>query len=365
MQLDAIQDFKRVNPDWKDTLRPTKIPTTEGQFGSNGESIWSVRQSRLGVRGTVPARRWPVNFKLEFDFFGVGTTAGKPTPNLRHAYTQFGPFIAGQTWSVFMDPDAAPYVLDRWGPNGSISARNPQISWTPVTGRDYCAVGLEGVSQSLDVGTFSAAVGPGQEAKSVQHLPDITAQYRINRSWGHLMGAGVYRQLSVEVLDVNSTVHEGGSVPGGGVNVASAINTGGGDRLLVSAAFGKGIGTYFADSVQDVGTTVFATPFSAPSEPIHAAIPARGFTAYYDHIWNPTWRSSAGYSFSQLDNLTGESKDAFHQGEYASVNLLHYPREDLIVGAEFLWGKRTDVSRASGTDYRIQFSLRYSFVQKL
>ena len=43
-QLDAIQDFDRVNPDWDATLRPSRIPTEKGQFGCDGQSVFSVRQ---------------------------------------------------------------------------------------------------------------------------------------------------------------------------------------------------------------------------------------------------------------------------------------------------------------------------------
>ena len=41
VQLDAIQDFDRVNPDWEATLRPSRIPTQKGQFGSDGQTIFS------------------------------------------------------------------------------------------------------------------------------------------------------------------------------------------------------------------------------------------------------------------------------------------------------------------------------------
>ena len=34
LQLDAIQDFKRVNPDWDATLRPSRIPTTAARSSS-------------------------------------------------------------------------------------------------------------------------------------------------------------------------------------------------------------------------------------------------------------------------------------------------------------------------------------------
>ena len=57
VQLDAIQDFKRVNPDWDATLRPSRIPTQDGQFGGDGQSVFSVRQSRLGAKATGIARR--------------------------------------------------------------------------------------------------------------------------------------------------------------------------------------------------------------------------------------------------------------------------------------------------------------------
>src|SRR4051794_11650024 len=51
-QADYVQDFKRVNPAWDATLRPSKIPTIDGQFGSDGQSVISVRQSRFGVKAT-------------------------------------------------------------------------------------------------------------------------------------------------------------------------------------------------------------------------------------------------------------------------------------------------------------------------
>ena len=69
----AIQDFNRVDPTWDSTLRPTRIPVTKGQFGSNGQAIFSARQSRLGARGSLPAGKFDVKGRVEFDFYGRGT----------------------------------------------------------------------------------------------------------------------------------------------------------------------------------------------------------------------------------------------------------------------------------------------------
>src|SRR5262250_1298409 len=53
-QLDWIQDSKRVDPAWMDAFRPSKIATPEGEFGTNGQSDLSVKQTRFGVKGTLP-----------------------------------------------------------------------------------------------------------------------------------------------------------------------------------------------------------------------------------------------------------------------------------------------------------------------
>src|SRR5215813_7197175 len=41
-QVDYIQDTKRVDPNWMDAFRPSKIATPEGEFGSNGQASVSV-----------------------------------------------------------------------------------------------------------------------------------------------------------------------------------------------------------------------------------------------------------------------------------------------------------------------------------
>src|SRR6186713_2836144 len=76
-QLDYIQDFNRVDPDWEATLRPSKIPTTKGTFGSDGQSIFSVRQTRLGVKANGTIANKPYEAKFEFDLFGTGEEAGQ------------------------------------------------------------------------------------------------------------------------------------------------------------------------------------------------------------------------------------------------------------------------------------------------
>jgi hypothetical protein len=94
-------------------------------------------------------------------------------------------------------------------------------------------------------------------------------------------------------------------------------------------------------------------------------VPLTGVTAYYDHWWNDKWSSSIGYSFTEVDNTNYQDPGAFQKGDYASGNLLFYPADNLMVGAELMWGKRTNNDDSNDDDWRFQFSVKYNFGTKL
>ena len=60
VMLDAIYDFKRMDPEWNATLRPSKIPSSARATpgcGKDGATIFSVR-SRTSASGRSFRRRW-------------------------------------------------------------------------------------------------------------------------------------------------------------------------------------------------------------------------------------------------------------------------------------------------------------------
>src|SRR6266700_1490629 len=46
-QGDALFDFRRNNPDWFDVNRPSRLPSTREEFGSDKRFAVSARQSRF------------------------------------------------------------------------------------------------------------------------------------------------------------------------------------------------------------------------------------------------------------------------------------------------------------------------------
>ena len=49
--MDSGYDFGKMDPDWYDTMRPTKILDTEGnEFQNQGNYFMSVRQTTFGIK---------------------------------------------------------------------------------------------------------------------------------------------------------------------------------------------------------------------------------------------------------------------------------------------------------------------------
>lgn len=355
IMLDAIYDFNRVNPDWKDTLRPSQIPVNcpgDAGCGKNGETIFSVRQTRFGVRAGIPTDIGEVKTKLEFELYGVGSDAGKVTPRLRHAWAELNQFGAGQTWSVFMNPDVFPNSIDYWGPPGMIFFRNVQLRWTPVATEDQLfAIALESPSAGVDSGKVPD-IAPNLNVRGRNRLPDLTAQWRLNRDWGHFQTAGILRQVGYEALDDASDDISSGSELGYGLNLSGALNTVGRDQLLWQLVYGRGIANYFNDGGVDLAPNA---QFQA------AAVPIVGWMLFYNRWWSEQWSSTIGWSSADLNNRAGQTDDAFDKSDYGLVNLLHYPTDNIMVGGEFLHGKLRLNDGSSGTDTRVQFSLKVSF----
>jgi len=365
VMADAIYDFKRVDPDWQDTLRVTTIPTQSGTFGNDGDVVFSVRQSRLGVRGSYGD---DVTYKLEGELFGVGGDEGQTTPRLRHAWATYKDFGMGQTWSNFMDIDIFPNTIDYWGPTGMVFYRNKQARYSFPMGDDIFAVSVEDPSTALSVGRFRNATNcdlptatpdcesTGSTAEEVfqsyEDLPDLTASYRGSGDFGHYKVAGIVRKLGYERLDTGSDDHE----VGWGINTSAGLYTFGKDVAKLQVVYGEGIGNYMNDGGLDIAPDS-ANILQADAE----AVPLWGISTYYDHYWNEQWSTSFGWSGIDLDTSAGQAGNEFKRGQIAQINLLHYPREHVMLGTEFIWGQREDISGDVGSDYRVQFSLKVDF----
>jgi hypothetical protein len=369
VQADLIADVGgRLDPAWDDAFRPSKI-CLDGACGTDGQSSISIKQSRLGVKGSLPtgSESAPVAFRFEFDLFGTGVDAGQTTFHVRHVYGEWGALLAGRTHSLFMDADVAPTTLDYWGPPGMPYFTNVQVRWTPFRSEAArFAIALERPGNDIDPGNLRLIEGlEGLQVQGDEELPDLTAQFRHDAAWGHLQASAILRKVGFEVRAADGDDWVDGSETGWGLQLATVFNVSTQDRLMLQVAHGEGIASYMNDGGIDLAPRATYDTGGTLVDVAAEAIPLTGVLAYYDHYWNERWSSSLGYSFTEVDNTNFQDPAAFRTGQYASANLICYPADNLVFGAEVLWGRLTLNDGVSDDDVRVQFTARFTFGTRL
>jgi hypothetical protein len=360
--LDTGHDFKQINPNWFDTMRVTRLPSFENQFGEDHNTFAGVRQSRLGVRSSTPTGVGELKTTFEFELFGTGVDEGQTTFRLRHAYGELGAFGAGQYWSPFMDPDVFPNSLEYWGPTGMVFFRNVHVRWMPMRGKHDVVLALERPGASGDQGIYSDRIEL-QNIRARFPLPDFSGAYKYTGDWGYVRAAGMLRWIKWDdILDDQFDLS--GDATGWGLNLSSNLKAGESDVIRLQFVFGEGIQNYMNDSPVDIG---IVNNFDNPVTPILGEpIPIVGVVAFLDHTWSEKFSSAVGYSWQENDNTDAQAPSAFKTGHYALGNLLYYPAPNVMVGGEFQWGRRENFSDGFQSDgFKVQFSFKYNFSWKL
>jgi len=360
--VDVGYNFTQIDPNWYDTMKVTKLPSYTDQFGRDNSFFAGVRQTRFGVKASVPTAMGDLLSKFEIDMFGTGGDAGQTTIRLRYAWGELGAFGAGQTDSPFEDPDLWPNTLEYWGPTGMVFFRNVQVRWTPIRGEKTFMLALERPGASGDAGVLADRIEL-QNIKARFPLPDLTGAFRFGQKWGYVRVSGALRKINWDDMLEDQYDLSGGTT-GWGLNFSSGLNVGEHDVLKLSYVYGEGIENYMQDSPVDVGIGRNTSSAMVPIQGV--PLPVSGVVAFLDHTWNSKWTSSIGYSGQFTDNAEGQAPDAFRNGHYAVANLLYSPVPNMMVGGEFQWGRRENFSDGFKSDgVKVQFSFKYNFSHTL
>ncbi len=290
---------------------------------------------------------------IEADFFGGGnafftgtganplvgneTSTNTYAVSLRQAYVSWNEWLAGQTWSNFMDVNALPDAVDFVGPtDGTIFVRQAQVRYTKG------AWSFSAENPQTTVTTFQNLGTRFNTGDNV--TPDFTARWLTKGDWGHFTVAGMLRQF--KALDETDT--------GYAVSVSGKFNMGASDDIRYAVNAGSGIGRYLAfglgsDVVQDANGDI-------------EALDGYGGFVAWRHMFSPKLRSNLMYSAAHFDNdtdLTGfgvtERAHSFH------ANLIYSPFPKLDVGAELIFGERFLEDDREGDLKRLHTHVKYSF----
>jgi hypothetical protein len=358
VMTDVIQQLNQNDPDWFDVLRPSKLPSFAGEFGENGHSQFSVRQTRFGAKAWFPTGLGELLTQFEWELFGTGVDAGQTTFRLRHAYAEIGMFGAGQYWSPFMDIDVFPNSIEYWGPNGMVFFRNIQFRFMPLKGDSRITLAIERPGASGDQGRFADRVEL-QNVVGRFKWPDFSAEARWGGKWGYLEGAGIVRSIRWDDLILDDEFDLSGDDVGWGASLSSNLKIKLA-TLRLQVVGGEGVQNYMNDAPADVAPVL---NLSNPTRPIEGeALGMWGLTTFLDVNWSSKFSSALGYSRLEIDNTDGQADNAFKTGQYALVNLLYYPATNVMVGSEVQWGRRDNAfDDFHVDDWRFQFSARFNY----
>ena len=361
--IDFGYNFTQIDPDWYDTMRVSKLPSYDRQYGEDGSTFAGVRQTRFGVKTSSPTALGELKTQFEFELFGTGVDSGQTTFRLRHAYGELGAFGAGQTWSPFMDPDVFPNSLEYWGPTGMVFFRNVQVRWMPINkGVSRLTFALERPGASGDAGVLADRIEL-QNIKGRTPLPDFTGAYSYGGAWGYVRVAGAVRRINWDDM-LDDQYDLSGGTTGWGLNFSSNLKPTSRDVIRLQLMYGEGVENYMNDSPVDVGIGRNPGNTNAPIKGV--AIPVLGIVAFLDHGWSDKWSTTVGYSLTDHDNPEGQTPDAYNKGQYALVNLLYTPVPNVMMGGELQWGRRENFSDGFTSDgVKIQFSFKYNFSHTL
>ena len=358
VMMDMGYNAGASDANWFDVMRPSKLPGFKDEFGSEGNTYFSVRQTRFGAKGYTQTSLGELYTWFEFEMFGTGVDQGQTTLRLRHAYGQLGKWGAGQTWSPFMDIDVFPNSVEYWGPNAMVFFRNVQLRYMPIQGDTRMTIALERPGASSDQGQYDEALAT-QNIDTRFPLPDLSAEFRKATGFGYIELAGIVRNIEWED-QIEDSLDLSGSAVGWGLNLSGNVNIGEKSTIRFQGVYGQGIQNYLNDASADIGIKANENNATKPAEGY--ALPVMGGLIFLDHNWSDKVTSTIGYSTLNMDLATSSDSSSFKTGSYALANVLFHPTPKMFWGVEVQYGNRENFKDGWSYDaVKVQFSFKYHF----
>ena len=328
---------------------PSQIPVGGSGSGTDYDAHAKFSRFNLGI-DSVTDDGAKLGAFFEMDFFGnaLGNQNATNTygVTLRHAYAYWNNWLAGQTWSNFMDVGALPEAVDFIGPtDGVIFVRQAQVRYT--TGG--FSVALENPETTLIPNGGGAGIASDRGA-----LPDLTLRYGWKGDWGSFGIGGLLRELRIDRNATADVAAIDNSSFGGALTLGGKWNLGSSDDLRYQLTVGSGFSRY-------IGLGITGDSMLDADGDLDSLDGIAGYVAWR-HMFNPKLRTNLMYARSQYDNdtaLTGTGVTKNVQSWRANIFYSPYPKLD--IGAELMMGQREIESGLDGDLTRLQFTTKYSF----
>ncbi|MDB5971670.1 MAG: hypothetical protein JWQ90_4120 [Hydrocarboniphaga sp.] len=368
--LDIVQDYSGGGMGGA-VAQPMSIVFGDNpQSKRNDQLSMTARRSRFNLQTLTPSSIGDVGTFLEVDFMGQGgneLVTNSSTVRMRHAYVTIGSstvgssWLAGQTWTNFVDLGTYPETVDFQGGHGMLQGiRQPQLRYTNKWDSNEFSVAIENPETDLygmTVVGFNASVGP-VPTTSVDALPDLTLRYAYAPSWGRIAMSALGRRLSIDnrgQAAINGFVGTD-HVFAGGAGIAGKIYTFGKDSIQFNLNGGRGMGRY-----------VLGTPIPTSAAIVDnqlESVKIWGASLGYQRRWTSTVRSNLTFGTIEEDlPRSAVPETVANRVDALFLNTIWEPVKRLAFGVEYVRGEvRNDAQTDNkGSADRLGFTVQAAF----
>ena len=339
VKMNIVQSFDPIGTNDRFIVGSIPVPEVDGP----NQAALTVSQSRLSVEMRDTTQYGPVRAFLEADFAGDSDTF-----RLRHAFGQYKSFLIGKTWTTFMDTRSRPEDLDREGINGQIYRRQAQVRYFPKIGQDWHLL--------LSAEDPSTIILNGD---GISQFPDLIASVErdILERW-HVKSSLLYRKMYGECfcLDNQSDQTNGWAISVSGMTGVKRWDER--DNMQIQLSYGEGYSHY----INDLGSIGAPDAIFDRATGKLSAVPAFAMYAAFQKWWTPNMRSSFIFGYVNVENNYAQIiPDSYNNTSRFSANFIWSPIARIDLGAEFLYGTRSNQDGENAKARQIQLSAKYRY----
>ncbi|MDE6378072.1 MAG: hypothetical protein K2K72_04945, partial [Duncaniella sp.] len=268
---------------------------------------------------------------------------------LKKAYVTFRDWTVGYTTSTFSDPAAIAPTVDGAGPNGHVSKTNVLVRYMHSFRKNWT------VAASVEFPSNHIQDQDGYTKKCDDWVPDFATfmQYQWDGGLSHVRLSGLMRTISYRDLIAERNYNKVGL----GVMLSSVVKVARPLSLYAEASYGRGNGSYLND-LSILSADLVADPGN-PGRLYQPAAMGLTFGAKY----NFTDAIFASFTLSEQQYYARNPRPAsdYRYGLYGEACVYWQVTPRVLVGAEYIAGKRVNNDHSHGNSNRFDATFQLSF----
>jgi hypothetical protein len=321
----------------------------DNRTAPNQQFVDTIRTSRLAFNTITPnPELGDITTCFEFDLAPMWSQA--TNFHIRQAYGTWGNFTLGQTWSNWVDGDAAADEVDWFGPVGQAGYDNPRLplaayKWQ-LNKENSVILSVEehaGIYPGANDGANwaipgapaapSTATGPSS-LQNDSKVPNLVGVYQYYDKWGHIAVRALAQNYGLYSLPGATGSPVRPSKWGTAIQVSGQLNCFGldveRDSLIYNVYTGSALGEY--------GYGLQSAQYNATTQTI-SLYKNTGWTVGYTHTWDAKVRSNlvlSGVNFSTGGSIVTQTGDIKSQND-VQVNTFVKMTKTAELGVEYMY----------------------------